>query len=258
MKLPTVVSLRSASRSATSPGSSSNRLDAQLRRERDTEQEENAASATRRRERRIDESRSRRSRITMRLRTRPGPASRPESQPRRMNLNPSCISAGRSRACRGNVDRRVAAGGTPSASVVTTRLTPDDVLVLNRFFASKNSSPRHRVAEWDEPRVSQVEVDHTAQAAGVALDVQRPIVVDAVLVQVQVRADVERQAAVGLKDDPELIVVEQHRTQSARRYLAAREQPDTDSVCVWLNGVTPLSRSRFVGSDTRSSPLPTT
>ena len=33
---------------------------------------------------------------------------------------------------------------------------------------------------------------------------------------------------------------------------------DTASVCVWLNGVTPLSRSRFDGSDTRSSPLPTT
>src|SRR3982751_5593641 len=33
---------------------------------------------------------------------------------------------------------------------------------------------------------------------------------------------------------------------------------ESEKVCVWLNGVTPLSRSRFEGSDTRSSWLPTT
>ena len=33
---------------------------------------------------------------------------------------------------------------------------------------------------------------------------------------------------------------------------------DSENVCVWLNGVTPLSRSKFDGSDARSSLLPTT
>ena len=99
---------------------------------------------------------------------------------------------------------------------------------------------------------------HAAEASGVALDIERTIVQHAVQIQVQVRSDVERQAAVRLQDDAELVVVEQRGADAAARSPCGASTADTDSVCVWLNGVTPLSRSRFVGSDTRSSWLPTT
>ena len=130
--------------------------------------------------------------------------------------------------------------------------------VLKRFFASKNSSRRCAPRQRHEPRVAQVEVDDTAEPAGVALEAERPIVGDAVEVQIEVRADVERQAAVGLEDHAELVVVQQRRRRCRSPTPIGAMTVDTENVCVWLNGVTPLSRSRFEGSDTRSSPLPTT
>ena len=111
--------------------------------------------------------------------------------------------------------KRSVVAGAPNALVVTTRLTPAMFAVLNRFFASKNSSPFIASRNGNEPRVAQVEIEDAAKPAGVALDIQRPIVVDAVLIQIQVRADVERETAVGLQDDPKLIVVEQHRANAA-------------------------------------------
>ena len=105
---------------------------------------------------------------------------------------------------------------------MTTRLTADTFWTLKRFFASKNSSPRQVSRNGQKTRVSQVEVGDAAKAAGVALDADRPVVVHAVLVQVDVRADVERQAAVRLQDDPELVVVEQLAPQAVAADLRAR------------------------------------
>src|SRR3954451_12978436 len=65
----------------------------------------------------------------------------------------------------------------------------------------------------NEARVTKIQVDHPPEAPRVSLDAQWTIVVDAVLIQILIRADIERQTAVGLEDDTDLIVVDQCRTK---------------------------------------------
>src|SRR5262249_16502783 len=63
------------------------------------------------------------------------------------------------------------------------------------------------LAEVDEADIARIDVEHAAEAAGVASDTERAIVRGvAIVVQVAVRADVERETAVRLDDDAELVV----------------------------------------------------
>ena len=80
-----------------------------------------------------------------------------------------------------------------------------DVLRIEEIFGLEEQLAPHRVAEGNEPRVAEIEVENSAKPARIAFDIQRTIVVDAILVQVQVRSDVEWKTAVGLQNDPCLL-----------------------------------------------------
>src|SRR5207245_11422996 len=80
-----------------------------------------------------------------------------------------------------------------------------DVEEVLRLDEKLGPDPAYR----EEARIAGVHVDDPAQPARVAVDAERPVVREPVLVQVLVGADVEGQAAVGLDDEAELVVVQE-------------------------------------------------
>src|SRR4051812_24157115 len=79
-------------------------------------------------------------------------------------------------------------------------LPVEEILGLEEQLGAGSTRKRH------EARVAQVEVQDSAEAAGIPLEPERPIVGETVAVEIQIQSDVERQAAVPLEDERQLIV----------------------------------------------------
>src|SRR5262249_22965086 len=73
-----------------------------------------------------------------------------------------------------------------------------------------------RAGNRHEARVAKVDVIAIRQIQRVAGDAKRPIALHTVAVQVDVRADIDRQAAVQLEQDADLVAVEQRADDAVR------------------------------------------